>query len=63
MDKFITKAKSLGIDVQKAQITVNEKRMYRLSIPGLPSYNEAEKLAGDVQKKMALRQKPWIAKN
>ena len=62
VDKFITKAKSLGIDVQKEQITVNEKHMYRLSIPGLTSYDEAEKLAADVQKKMALRQKPWIAK-
>ena len=62
VDKFITKAKSMGIDVQKEQITVNEKRMYRLSIPGLASYDEAEKLAGNVQKKMALRQKPWIAK-
>ncbi|MDJ0956296.1 MAG: SPOR domain-containing protein [Arenicellales bacterium] len=62
VDKFINKAKSLGIDVQKEQITVNEKQMYRLSIPGLASYDEAEKLADEVQKKMALRQKPWIAK-
>ena len=62
VDKFIAKAKSLGVDVQKEQITVNEKQMYRLSISGLASYDEAEKLAGEVQKKMALRQKPWIAK-
>ena len=63
VDKFINKAKSLGIEVQKEQITVNEKPMYRLSISGLASYAEAEELATDVQKKMALRQKPWIAKN
>ena len=62
VDKFIARAKSLGIDVQKEQITVNEKQMYRLSISGLASHDEAEKLAGEVQKKMALKQKPWIAK-
>lgn len=61
-DKIITKAKTLGLDVRKSQVTVNDKQMYRLSIEGLSSRQHAEKLASKVQQQLALTRKPWIAK-
>lgn len=62
VDKFIKKASDLGLDVQAEQVTVNDKQMYRLSIPGIVSYEEASKLASTAQQQLGLSQKPWIAK-
>lgn len=60
--KFIEKANDLGLDVRAEQVAVNDKQMYRLSIPGITSYEEAERLAATVQQQLGLSQKPWIAK-
>lgn len=62
VNKFISKASNLGFDVRAEQVAVNDKQMYRLSIPGIASYGEAEKLAVAVQQQLGLSQKPWIAK-
>ncbi len=62
VENIITKAKTLGIDVHKSKVTVNDKQMHRLSIMGLSSRQDAEKLATTVQQQLALTRKPWIAK-
>ena len=62
VDKFIKKANSVGLVVQAEEVAVNDKLMYRLSIPGITSYEEAQKLAATAQTQLGLSQKPWIAK-
>ncbi len=61
-DKIIAKAKSLGLDVYKSRVSVNDQQMHRLSIKGLSSRQDAEMLASKAQQQLALTRKPWIAK-
>ena len=63
VDKFIKKANSLGLVVQAEEVAVNDKQMYRLSIPGIASYEDAQMLASTAQAQLGLSQKPWIAKS
>lgn len=62
VEKFIQQANSAGLDVKAEQVAVNDKQMYRLSIPGVASFAEAKILAETAQKQLGLSQKPWIAK-
>lgn len=60
-DKLISSAKAQGINVSMQPISVNDKEAYRLSIVGLPSREQAEKLSTEVQQRLKLTRKPWIA--
>ncbi len=60
-EKFVARAKDLGIEIQREDVTVNERPMYRMSIVNIASYDQAEKLAARAQQQLRLAQKPWIA--
>lgn len=61
-DKMIAKAKTLGLDVSRRVVSVSDKQMYRLSIKDIASRTDAEELAATAQDQLALKQKPWIAR-
>jgi len=60
--QFIARAKALGIKVDTQKTFVGAKEMYRLFVPGIKSPEAATKLASDLQKRLSLTKRPWIAK-
>ncbi len=58
----VAKARAAGITIESRQIDVGNRSMHRLFISGLGSRQEASELAETVQKTLALKQAPWIAK-
>ncbi len=61
-DKIFSESRSLGVEVYKSEVTIDNKPMHRLSIKGLPTQQDAEELAATVQQRLALTRKPWIEK-
>jgi len=58
-ERFVIKASSKGVATEINQATMDEKKYWRVQIPGFSSYDEASSNASEVQHKLGLND-VWI---